>query len=64
MLYEMTLEKTVRVCIKIEAEDDKEAEKKASEIYQSSDDTIFSSGDVEKDYILIDEYDRIIVDWA
>ena len=28
MLYEMTLEKTVRVCIKIEAEDDKEAEKR------------------------------------
>ena len=64
MLYEMTLEKTVYICIEIEAENDREAEEKANEIYHSSDDTVFSGGDTEKDYRLIDDCNRTIVDWA
>lgn len=61
----MTAERTLRIAVTFEAENDEAAEKKADELFA---DMIehperFEGGDIEHDSALCDDGDRTIVDW-
>lgn len=65
MKYHLTAERTLRIAVTFEAENDEAAVKKADELFA---DMIkhpgkFESGDIEHDYALCDDGDRTIVDW-
>lgn len=65
MLYNMTMERTLRVALDFEAENDAEAEKRADQIFT---DAIahpekFEGGDIEHDYALCDDQFRDVVPW-
>ena len=66
MEYNMTVERTLRIAITFEAENDKAAEEKANELFV---DMIehpekFEGGDKEHDYALCADGGRTVVDWS
>ncbi len=65
MKYCITIERTQRIAVWFDAEDDEAAEEKAGEIYNTTQDHPheFESGDTEYDYALDREDGGTILDW-
>lgn len=65
MKYNMTAERTLRIAITFEAENDEAAEKKADEMLADmiAHPENFEGGDTEHDYALCDDGGRTVVDW-
>lgn len=64
MEYCVTIEETRRIAIWFEAENDSEAEKKATNIASNITDEELASGDIEQDYALVNEENgKILIDW-
>ena len=65
MLYKMTMERTLRVGIEFEAENDSTAEVKAEELFSTaiSNPTQFDGGDTEHDYALCDGVGNELIPW-
>lgn len=65
MKYCITMERTQRVAVWFEAENDEAAEQKAERIYDDTMPEDFESGSEEYDYALEDVSDgRTIIDWS
>lgn len=65
MEYNMTVERTLRIAVSFQAENDEDAEKKAAELFadMAAHPVKFEGGDVEYDYALCGENGRTVIDW-
>lgn len=65
MEYEITIERTQRVCRTFHAENDEEASNRASELFGKEVDSpaVIADGHTEWDYAVTDATGRTIVDW-
>lgn len=65
MLYKMTMERTLRVGVEFEAENDSAAEVKAENLFSNAilNPTQFDGGDVEHDYALCDRGGNELIPW-
>ena len=65
MEYELTIERTQRVCCTFHAENDEEASSRASELFGKEVDSpaVIADGSTEWDYAVTDATGRTIVDW-
>ena len=65
MEYELTIERTQRVCCTFHAENDEEASSRASELFGKEVDSpaVIADGHTEWDYAVTDATGRTIVDW-
>ena len=66
MKYQVTIERTQRICVEIEADNDSKAEEIAGEIHEDYviNPENFDGGDESYDYTLVDENDRTVIDWS
>ncbi len=64
--YQVTMERTERICYTFHAPDDKTAEKMAAQIYDYAMDnpSWFADGNIDGDYALCDDQDRTLIDWV
>lgn len=64
MRYCVTIEKTKRIAIWFEAENDSEAEKKGITIASNITDDDLDLGDIDQDYSLVNEENgKTLIDW-
>lgn len=61
--YWLTMERTLRISVEFEAQDDEEAEQIAADINMKTGLEDFYCGNVETDYSLSDDAGRTILDW-